>query len=539
MNPLFETLIVKGVFFEFRFNSSRALLLLKKKKYQEKLLAQADQHLTTIEGLITDIEFAQVQVQVVDSLKKGNEALKQLNALMKLDDVEKILSDAQEYQEYQEEISNLIAGNLTSKDDADVEAEFEKLLKVDFPDIPNHEVPLPEPPAKNNKGITLYNGPGRTGFEKGNLTLTSHRLIWQYGSNKMALPLFAVTSVSQQHSSSVKNATPKLMLKLLSPEQLVNAFKALPALPIWSAPWVVDKGDSRVAVASGLDYIRLGFTQGGLQSFFAALESTLESKLWMVVPKVNSSRVGLSGIERSILVQTVSNDRSIAGAFADLTKLMENAKEMVALSKSLSQRIRNTKASGGEVEEDDTTELRRAMLSMGLEDEGESNDYGAASADAYSFHRQLAGQICRLLLPLLEQRTAEISGGCIDLTTAYCRVNRARGVQLIAPDDLLQAARLMPSLNLPLRLKTFPSGLKVLQLASESEETTLKSTCELCASDNSKGITPGELARKAGIASVLAKERLLLCEQKGMLCRDDSENGLAFYGNLFLNPPLV
>ncbi|VUZ55979.1 unnamed protein product [Hymenolepis diminuta] len=395
----------------------------------------------------------------------------------------------------------------------------------------------PESPVLTQSGVTLYNGPGRTGFEKGNLTLTSHRLIWQQGNTKIALPLVAVTSVTQQHTSNVRSATPKLILKLLSPELLVNAFKAMPVRPIWSAPWVVDKGDSRVAVASGLDYIRLGFTQRGLQSFCSALESTLEGKLWMVAPDINSSRVGLAGIERTMLAQTVSNDRSIAGAFTDLSKLMENAKEMVAISKNLSQRIRNTRASGGKVEEDDTTELRRAMLSMGLEDGEENNDYGAASADAYSFHRQLAGQICRLLLPLLEQRTAGISGGCIDLTTAYCRINRARGVQLIAPYDLIQAARLMPSLNLPLRLKTFPSGLKVLQLASESEEATLKSTCELCPSDGSKGITPGDLARKAGIAPVLAKERLLSCEQKGMLCRDDSENGMAFYRNLFLNPP--
>lgn len=65
------------------------------------MLEQSEQHLTTVEGLINDLEFAQVQVQVVESLKKGNEALKKLNDLMKLEDVEKILSDAQEAQDYQ------------------------------------------------------------------------------------------------------------------------------------------------------------------------------------------------------------------------------------------------------------------------------------------------------------------------------------------------------------------------------------------------------------------------------------------------------
>lgn len=102
MSPLVETEPFKDNISYFCFNSSRALLLLKKNKCQQKLLVQADQYLTTIEGLIANIEFAQVQVQVVDSFKKSNEALKQLNDLMKLDDVEKILSDAREYQEYQQ-----------------------------------------------------------------------------------------------------------------------------------------------------------------------------------------------------------------------------------------------------------------------------------------------------------------------------------------------------------------------------------------------------------------------------------------------------
>ncbi|KAM3174222.1 hypothetical protein ACTXT7_010974 [Hymenolepis weldensis] len=134
-----------------RNQKDRALLLLKKNKCQQKLLAQADQYLTTIEGHIANIEFAQVQVLVVDSFKKSNEALKQLNDLMELDDVEKILSDAREYQEYQQEITNLIAGNLTSKDDADVEAEFERLLGANLPEIPDHEVSEPEPPIKTKK----------------------------------------------------------------------------------------------------------------------------------------------------------------------------------------------------------------------------------------------------------------------------------------------------------------------------------------------------------------------------------------------------
>ncbi len=186
----------------------------------------------------------------------------------------------------------------------------------------------------------------------------------------------------------------------------------------------------------------------------------------MVAPK-SSSGVGIAGIERAMAAQAISTDRSIAGAFADLSKLMERAGEMVNLSKQLAQRMRTTKESGGQVAEDETAELRMAMLSMGLHDDNadiatsSSPAVGRHHSSSNSFHAQLASQVCRLLTPLLQQRSAGVSGGCIDLTTAYCRVNRARGVELIAPEDLLEAARLMPRLKLPLRLKTFPSGLMV------------------------------------------------------------------------------
>jgi len=47
-------------------------------------------------------------------------------------------------------------------------------------------------------------------------------------------------------------------------------------------------------------------------------------------------------------------------------------------------------------------------------------------------------------------------------------------------------------------------------------------------------ITAEELARRAGLAVVLAKERLLAAESRGRICRDDSVEGLKFYPNLFL-----
>ena len=47
------------------FHFSRAKLLLRKKKYQEGLLARTDGQLDNLERLVHDLEFAQVEKQVL------------------------------------------------------------------------------------------------------------------------------------------------------------------------------------------------------------------------------------------------------------------------------------------------------------------------------------------------------------------------------------------------------------------------------------------------------------------------------------------
>lgn len=56
----------------------------------------------------------------------------------------------------------------------------------------------------------------------------------------------------------------------------------------------------------------------------------------------------------------------------------------------------------------------------------------------------------------------------ITLTDAYCRVNRARGLELLSPEDLLNACNGFSSEpNIPLRLHTFETtGVSVIQLVS-------------------------------------------------------------------------
>lgn len=55
------------------------------------------------------------------------------------------------------------------------------------------------------------------------------------------------------------------------------------------------------------------------------------------------------------------------------------------------------------------------------------------------------------------------------LTDVYCRVNRARGLELLSPEDLLNASRQLAPLGLPIVLRVFDSGVMVLQCLSHDD----------------------------------------------------------------------
>lgn len=76
-------------------------MLLKKKKYLENLIHKTSIQLSNIEQLVNDIEFAQIEVEVLDGLKCGNKALQDIQKVMSLDDAERIMSEAQDAVEYQ------------------------------------------------------------------------------------------------------------------------------------------------------------------------------------------------------------------------------------------------------------------------------------------------------------------------------------------------------------------------------------------------------------------------------------------------------
>lgn len=121
----------KWLIFQLTLLYRRAKTLLRKKKYQEKLLSNTDAQLETIEKLASDIEFAQVEAQVISGLRVGNEALKKVNEILSIDEVEQILDETRESIEKQQEIDALLNGALTEEDEDEVLAELDALVAAE------------------------------------------------------------------------------------------------------------------------------------------------------------------------------------------------------------------------------------------------------------------------------------------------------------------------------------------------------------------------------------------------------------------------
>lgn len=371
------------------------------------------------------------------------------------------------------------------------------------------------------EGARLDDGDKKTQFTNGELSLTSHRLIW---SNKailaadLVLPLHLIVLVEEEVGSFMQSD--KLILHLDSPP-----------------PGSV----SPTGLQSDNNYVRIALKQGGMRSLMDKLNEAIKQKQWNVnitprnvirpgKPGQKKLRSGIGGIQKSIEQKRKQTDMQISKAFEDLDQLMEMAKPMVKLAKTISEKIREKQ---GDVTDDETVRFKSYLMSLGISDPVTRDAYGSEQA----YYLKLAKEIYEVL-----QAPMRESGGMITLTDAFCRINRARGMELLSPEDLINACKTFnnpkgQNINLPIQLHTFPAtGVHVLQLSSAevTSEQALAHTEGLVSEKTQEGLSVEEFARLSGIAVVLSKERLLAAENCGRVCRDDSVEGLRFFPNLFL-----
>ncbi|PHH89346.1 hypothetical protein CDD83_6220 [Cordyceps sp. RAO-2017] len=131
-----------------RGDKKGALLALRRKKYQQSLLAKTDAQLEQLEKLTANVEFAQIQKDVVFGLQQGTKVLKEIHAEMGgIEHVEKLMSDTADAIAYQKEVSEMLGGRISNQDEEEVEDELAALQAEvtgetrELPSVPNAHLP--------------------------------------------------------------------------------------------------------------------------------------------------------------------------------------------------------------------------------------------------------------------------------------------------------------------------------------------------------------------------------------------------------------
>lgn len=233
---------------------------------------------------------------------------------------------------------------------------------------------------------------------------------------------------------------------------------------------------------------------------------------------------GIGRIENQLKSQLEETDRNISVAFKDLSQLMTLAQEMTTLSKTIASRLKDR---GCEVTTDETKLFKSHLMELGIE---QQVDVSLGSKSNSSYYENLAKQIANIINPLMLLRKQDQ----LTLSDVYCCFNRARGLDLVSPDDIKEACRLLKDIpEAQLTLVQYASGLLVVQKQTCDDQEILRKTLELV--EQAECLTPLQLASRLSIPVQLARQRLREAETDGKLCRDESIEGLKFYPNLFMS----
>jgi len=233
----------------------------------------------------------------------------------------------------------------------------------------------------------------------------------------------------------------------------------------------------------------------------------------------------VGGVLRRQEQEKSQTEKLASDAFSDLSSLLDAAAEVVKLADRYSQSMKQR-----QVSKVDDPEFYDLLSDMGIANPATKRACGSR------YHETLARELSDFLEEHLKRHSKT---SVIALTDLYCLINRARGTELISPNDLYQACTMMKTLGLAFNLHEFRSGVVVLQPANQTDEfvaSTLESLLNARNTEECKDyITTVWVAQKLSISLALANEQLHSAENLTRFCRDETAHGIYFYKNLFLN----
>uniref|UniRef100_A0A7N0T6J6 Vacuolar protein-sorting-associated protein 36 n=1 Tax=Kalanchoe fedtschenkoi TaxID=63787 RepID=A0A7N0T6J6_KALFE len=376
-------------------------------------------------------------------------------------------------------------------------------------------------------------------LKSGLLILTTHRLIWisettssasRSPSEAVYIPLASVTHIFA-HKKSLKSmfATPRVRFQVrVSAEGCVAEESGGSVSSSVITIVMRGKGDLDVFISKFWEAWRGRAWESGVAQVGDKVGAVKERLDATISGGSGLMMAGVSGILRKEQEMWESTDKSLQDAFQDLNALMSKAKEMVMLAERMRQKLlsgSNTQSNSSNDEElGSKQEMQDWLLSVGIASPVTKESAGAM------YHQQLSRQLADFVRIPLEK-----AGGVINLIDVYCLFNRARGTELISPEDLLRACSIWEKFDVPIMLRKFDSGVMVIQSKSYSDEEVFTKIKSMVQKPDAlrAGISASDAAMTLGIAPAMAKEHLLNAESKGLLCRDISPDGFRFYINLF------
>lgn len=293
--------------------------------------------------------------------------------------------------------------------------------------------------------------------------------------------------------------------------------------------------------------MKISFVEGDVEEFLGFLKTAVERKAWITVSRedlaseaeaaaiaageAEGAAVGMGRIRHQHRAR-LQLESSVAGeAFRDLSSLMRMAKEVAVLAQQYARTRRSTKAAAAGAGRAGAASQIVGEASSAHDDKVATAVEGLCLVNPVTrevagdrFHRELSTQVAEFALPLMDG-----SGGLLPLTDLYCLYNRARGTDLVSPEDLLKACQLMEGGSRGLRLRRLASGVQVLQDSKRDEDGVAKQLVEWMGDNTEVYVSAPMLAMQLKVSIAIAQAHLLHAEKLGIVCRDEGLHGLRYF----------
>lgn len=285
-------------------------------------------------------------------------------------------------------------------------------------------------------------------------------------------------------------------------------------------------------------YVKLSFRSGGDSDFLAHLVAEIDNTKWTALESANmvgqgavsllpspapSAPVrggggGIHLLEKQNELRRHQTEQVLALSLEDLEQLMAQAQQLIALSTSFRPLIKRAARDSVPV----------TKLEVGR----------AVRPGTALFHQELARHVCEFLL------SSELPSitSMVTVPDLFARYNRFRvdtqgfGTSLILALDIRTSLALSDSLDLPIKIQRYLSGLEIVarrSLVLESLSDRIVSFLTARTSDQPSGATVAEVAAYFGWAYAVCIEELDRCVDQRTVVYDSHVLGIFYYANVY------